>query len=81
MGIAHNQKYTVAVNGTSVKLTFGNVPITIDYNTALDLARYLRVAGKKAKANAGDKSRTIVAYGLLTDAEKDLLAEQNLRQV
>jgi len=71
MGVLHNQPYRVYPDGELVTMEFGNVPITVDYNTALDLARYLRIAGRKAKAAAGDNSFTIKAFGLLTDAEAD----------
>lgn len=80
MTIAHKQKYSVSVQSDTVKMVFGNVPITVDYNTALELAQYLRIAGRKAKANAGDKSRTIRAYGVLSDAEADELNAQSMRQ-
>ena len=71
MGILKNTEYRVYADGGMVTMEFGNVPITVDYNTALQLAQFLRIAGRKAKANAGDTSRNIRSFGLLTDAESD----------
>ena len=71
MAIAHNQPYKVYADGETVTMEFGNVPITVDYHTALELAKFLRIAGRQAKANAGDHSRVITAFGFLSDAETD----------
>ena len=77
MAILHNQTYSVKADGKLVTMQFGNVPITVDYNTALELAQFLRIAGRKAKANAGDRSIMPRAKGLLTDAEADELERQS----
>jgi len=77
--ILKKTNYKVWAEGSLVVLKFGNIPITMDYATALELAQFLRVTGKQAKANAGDKSFTISAMGLLTDAEEDERRIQHLR--
>jgi hypothetical protein len=50
-----------------VTLKLGNVDVTMTYATAIQLAGWLRVHGRKAKRFAGDTSRNISAYGILTD--------------
>ena len=77
--ILKKTSYRVWSEGSLVKLQFGNIPITMDYDTALELAQFLRISGKQSKANAGDKSRVIRAFGMLTDAETDEQRIQGLR--
>lgn len=76
MTILQNTSFEVTNEGSLVKVRFGNVPITMDHKTALQLAQFLRVSGRKAKALAGDTSMDFKAFGLLTDAEQD----ERLRQ-
>lgn len=71
MAILQNTSYEVTNEGSLVKLTFGNVPITMDHRTALKIAQSLRIFGRRAKAIAGDHSMNLNAFGLLTDAEQD----------
>lgn len=77
--VLQKTNYRVWAEGALVTVQFGNVPITMDYNTALDLAQFLRVIGRQAKANAGDKSFSVRTLGLLTDAEGDEKRRQALR--
>jgi len=79
MAILHNQPYKVYAEGELVTIELGNVPITVDYHTALQMAQFLRIAGRKAKSNAGDNSFTVKAFGLLSDAEADEKAAQKRR--
>ncbi len=79
MAILQKTQYKVWAEGSTVTVQFGNVPITMDYKTALELAQFLRVTGRQAKANAGDRSVTIRTLGLLTDAEEDEKRLQRLR--
>ena len=71
--------YSVSSEGSIVKIQFGNVPITMDYRTALELAQMLRIEGRRSKAMSGDQSFTFVAKGRLTDAETDEKLRQGLR--
>jgi len=48
------EKISVAVDGELVKLSFGNVEIKLDHQTAIQLSTWMRVAGKQAKRTAGD---------------------------
>ena len=81
MAILKKTAYSVKSEGSLVKVQLGGVPITMDYATALDLAQMLRIEGRRSKAMAGDKSFTIVAKGMLTDAEMDEKTRQSLRDV
>ena len=67
MGLLKPTVMRVEIVGTTVEMRFGNVPITIDYETAIRLSEMLGIAGRQAKAAAGDKSVRIRGYGLLTD--------------
>ena len=51
----------------------------MDHQTALDIARSLRVRGRRAKYLSGDKSRVITATGVLTDANEDIVEAQRLQ--
>jgi hypothetical protein len=77
--ILQKTNYSVWSEGSLVKLQFGNIPITMEYSVALELAQFLRLSGRQAKSNAGDKSRTMSALGLLTDAETDEKRIQGMR--
>lgn len=81
MAILKNTGYQVKAEGSLVKMMLGNVPVTMDYNTALQIAQFLRISGRQAKANAGDRSFSIRSYGMLTDAEQDERNLQKLRDV
>ena len=54
-----------------VKLTIGNWGLDLPYDVALKLSQWMRVAGKKAKRNAGDTSRSWSIVGQLTDAQAE----------
>lgn len=77
MSILKNTAYQVVNEGSLVKLTFGNVPITMDHKTALQLAQFLRISGRRAKAISGDRSMNLNAFGLLTDADADEIEMQS----
>ena len=71
MTILKQETMKVSAKGQLVEMVLGNVPITMDYNAALDLARMLRVSGKRAKQYAGDHSRVLRTTARLTDANED----------
>ena len=79
MAILKQTAYGVKSEGSLVKIQLGNIPVTMDYSTALELAQMLRIEGRRAKAMAGDKSFTIIAKGMLSDAETDERLRQSLR--
>ena len=60
--------YGARTEGTGVVMHIGGNEITMGYEEALTLASYLRGAGKEAKRNAGDHSRSWRVFGRLTDA-------------
>lgn len=78
MSILKKTNYTVKAEGSMVNLQFGNIPISMDYNTALQLAQFLRISGREAKANAGDRSMLVRAHGVITDAESDERKRQSM---
>ncbi len=78
-GVLNRTTFSTAVEGSIVILQLGNVPIRMDYNTALQMSQFLRVAGRKAKQNAGDFSRDINIVANLTDANVDEAAAQAIR--
>lgn len=59
------QKLAVRCKGELVELQIGDSTITMEYETAIQLSQWLRVNGKQAKNNAGDKSRHWSAIGNL----------------
>lgn len=77
--ILKQTRYHIVAEGSLVKIQLGDIPITMDYNTALAIAQDLRIVAKQAKANAGDTSRNIKARGLLTDANADEKRRDALR--
>ena len=81
MAILKPTAYSVESVGTVVKMQLGGIPITMDYSTALEMAQMLRIEGRRSKAMAGDKSFSIIAKGMLTDAEMDEKTRQSLRDV
>ncbi len=59
------QRIEVAAEGDMVRLSIGNYDLRMPYETALQLAQWLRVRGKQAKRTAGDMSRHWSAIGIL----------------
>lgn len=59
------QRIAVETEGELVKLHIGNYTLTLPYETAIQLSTWLRVRGKEAKRNAGDKSRHWTVIGVL----------------
>lgn len=59
------QRVEVAAEGEQVALTIGNSTLRMSYEAALQLSQWLRVRGKEAKRNAGDRSRHWSAIGIL----------------
>lgn len=64
-------RFAVQQNGPFVNLGINAAELEIDYETALRLAQMLRLAGKAAKAAAGDHSRSYHVIGNLQDAEQN----------
>lgn len=58
-------------NGELISLLLGDHCLTVDCESALTLARFLRAGGKQAKHYAGDTGRSMSAAGILTDAEEN----------
>lgn len=81
MGVLQKTRYSVKSVGSSVELVLGNVPVTMDYQTALQLAQFLRLSGREAKLNAGDRSPVVGSRGILTDAETEEKRLQSIRDV
>ena len=79
MAILKQTAYSVTSEGSLVKIQLGGIPVTLDYSTALEMAQMLRIEGRRAKAIAGDKSFTVIARGMLSDAETDEKLRQSLR--
>ena len=63
--------WAVSVDSEQVYLILAEHQIGFHFETALKLSGWLRLAGKKAKQQAGDRSRSMVAIGNLTDAERN----------
>ena len=59
------QRLAVTCKGELVELRIGDSTITMEYETAIQLSQWLRVNGKQAKENAGDRSRHWSAIGHL----------------
>lgn len=59
------QRLAVRTKGELVELQIGDSTITFEYETAIQLSQWLRLRGKEAKHNAGDRSRHWSAIGLL----------------
>lgn len=79
MGVMKPTAYSVDAEGSFVTLVIGGQSFTMEYNTAFDIAQRMRIMGRQAKANAGDKSKSLRALGLLTDAEADEKRTQSMR--
>src|SRR5690606_5946630 len=62
-------RWEVRVEGSLVALQIGNVVARLEPDAALAVAGWMRLRAREAKRWAGDRSRTIRAAGLLTDAE------------
>lgn len=70
---------SVAVDGVRVRLTIGSRAVSLDYDTANQLAVLLRGHARTAKRNAGDHSLKIIGFADLTDATLDELKAQRNR--
>jgi hypothetical protein len=64
-------KWRVDVDGEMVYLILADHQIGMHFETALKIAEWLRLAGRKAKRWAGDTGRIMTATGNLTDAENN----------
>ncbi len=62
------QRVEAKAEGEMVVLSIGNSEIKFHYTDALQLSQWIRVAGKQAKANAGDISRHWSVVAQLDDA-------------
>ncbi len=67
--ILEQQNISTRSEGAMVILTFGGFDITIDYNTAFQIAQGTRVAAKQAKRFAGDFNKVMSVHGHLTAKE------------
>jgi hypothetical protein len=65
--------YGCRVEGEKVVMTIGRAVATMDYETAIKLAAYLRYCGRLAKKAAGDLSLKATIIADLTDANADEL--------
>lgn len=57
MSLLQKQTVVVSTEGELVILKIGSTEIKMAYDTAIQLSTWLRIRGKEAKRNAGDKSR------------------------
>lgn len=73
--------YAAESQGSLVKVKLGNVNVTMDYNTALEIGALLRLRGRESRRNAGDTGARIRALGCLSDANEDEKRWQGLRDV
>ena len=63
------QRIEVRTEGSLVVLQIGNAEMKMPYDVAIQLSTWMRVKGKEAKRNAGDKSRHWSVIGNLTQVE------------
>jgi len=61
--------WTVRFDGEQVYLMLGATEIGFHFTTAVTMATWLRAAGHQAKTWAGDASRQVSGFGILSDAE------------
>lgn len=59
------QRIEVRDVGDRVELTIGNSTVGFDYETALRISAWMRMHAKRAKATAGDQSRSWRALAIL----------------
>lgn len=67
--LLQKQRVEVSSVGDTVRLTIGNAHIDMPYETALQLAQWLRVQGRRSKARVGDTRRQYSVLGILEDAK------------
>ena len=67
--LLRRERVAVASEGDLVVLTFGNVEIKLEYETALLLSQWIRMRAKEAKRFAGDGSTHWSIVGTLHDAQ------------
>lgn len=67
-GVIHKVNSGCRADGDMVVMRLGNSEIKMSYADALKLSQMLRVAGKQAKINAGDRGRHWSVIGVLDDA-------------
>ena len=56
-GMLTKQLVQTRAEGEMVVLTIGNSELRFHYTAAFQMSQWIRVAGKEAKANAGDTAR------------------------
>ena len=61
----------VGYEGEFVTMEFGNVPITVHYQDALQIAALIMHKAKQCKSACGDISKHLIVHGELHDANKD----------
>lgn len=65
------ERIEVRTEGVLVVVQIGNSELKMEYDTALQLSTWIRVRGKEAKRNAGDRSLHWSVIGNLTAVEQD----------
>lgn len=79
--IAKPEQVKVSRDGQVVVMEFGNVRIDMGYEDALKFSQWVRMAGKEAKAAAGDMSRSWAVAARLSDRELNELERQRTKEV
>ena len=68
-GVIHKVDSGCRAEGDLVVMRLGNSEIKMSYSDSFKLSQMLRVAGKQAKMNAGDRSRIVTVLGVLDDGQ------------
>jgi len=63
--------YKIGWDGEDVVMLLGNNRVELHFTTALKINTWLRTAGAEAKAWAGDSGKSMVASGILSNAEEN----------
>jgi hypothetical protein len=63
--------WKITRDGEMIKCLFGNNELKFHFTTALQITTWLRHAGKLSKGWAGDGGKSMIAAGLLSDAEEN----------
>lgn len=67
--VQKNYDWAVGYDGEDVKIKFGNVEFKFHFVIALKMSEWIRDAGHKSKAWSGDSSKSMIAFGILNNAE------------
>lgn len=69
--IRKNYNWAVGYEGENIKIKFGNIIFKFHFVVALKMSEWIRIAGREAKSWAGDGSKSMIAFGILSDAEEN----------